>query len=242
MLMTIVINIISVVNNFLSRFLCLKIPLIGRPFKFLTKWIHCISISGGLTEDEEENVEYFPGCKKGCGHIRECETKGCKIETSTRTLIDKVQQTLSQEYDIVNLDFYNDWVNGCLYLPLWFWKKKKKKKYFFGLFSKRAVNTYCSCSKQYSRLHLSQTCSLRYDKNNYDFIPSKGDEYHNLTPMNAVHLHYGVIKEFKNKDNLNIYYYAPGLPTSATYKTDINNSPYARLFSTDIILLGSLYY
>ena len=82
-----------------------------------------------MTEDEDSNVEYFPCCQK-CKKIKcmKCKEKGCRPESSLNVLMNVVQQALAQEYDTVNLDFYNDWLNGSLYLPLWFWKKTKKKK------------------------------------------------------------------------------------------------------------------
>ena len=87
-----------------------------------------------MTEDEDSNIEYIPCCSyEKCA---DCKNKGCTKESSFDDLINVVQQSLSQEYDTVNLDFYYDWLNGSLYMPLWFWKKTKKKKFFFGLFSK----------------------------------------------------------------------------------------------------------
>ena len=53
----------------------------------------------------------------------------CTKETVMKLI--NIQQTLSQEYDTVNLDFYNDWLNGSLYMPLWFWKKQKEKILWF---------------------------------------------------------------------------------------------------------------
>ena len=76
-----------------------------------------------------------------------------------------IEISLAMEYRVIQFDFYNDWINGTLYLPLWFWKKRAKKKYFFGLFTRKAINTFCSCDKTYSRLFLSQSCSTTYDSN-----------------------------------------------------------------------------
>ena len=249
MLMTIVIFIITVVNQLISAIICdfclPKIPLVGRicPLGWLGRFIHCIGISGGLSEDEEANKEYFPGCSRHCKHnmMRCKEEKDCIRETDPDKLMNVVQQTLSQEYDTVNLDFYNDWLNGSLYLPLWYWKKTKKKKFLFGLFSKKAVNTYCSCSNHYSRLRVTQNCSLAFNKNRFTMETNiNGEKYHDLFPAHSPFTYFGVIKEFKNKDGLNIYYYAPGLPNTFDYKVNTEKSSYVRLYSTDIILLGSL--
>ena len=69
-----------------------------------------------------------------------------------------------------------------MYMPLWFWKKTKKKKFLFGLFSKKAVNSFCSCSKNFPKLRITESCSLQYT-NEYKY--TKGDKdkkYHELFP------------------------------------------------------------
>ena len=65
MIMTIVFMIICIINGFFAALACFclpKLPIIGRicPFKPLTP--ACIGVSGGLTEDEDANIEYFPCC------------------------------------------------------------------------------------------------------------------------------------------------------------------------------------
>ena len=151
MLMTIIFAILCGLNAFLSNIICLRLkigPFKIYPFKFLCSIVSCISVGGGLTEDEDSNIEYFPCCKRDCKCMMSCSTAGCQRETDYGSLMDVTQQSLSQEYDTVNLDFYNDWLNGTLYMPLWYWKKTKKKKYLFGLFSKKAVNRFCNCAKK----------------------------------------------------------------------------------------------
>ena len=53
---------------------------------------------------------------------------GCKKSNQNQVLRDRVQQKLAEDYKIVKLDFYQDWLNGSLYMPLWYWRKSKKKK------------------------------------------------------------------------------------------------------------------
>lgn len=239
MLMTIVFLIICAVNGVVSGIACFKLPLgIGRIFKWLCRIVSCVGVDGGLTEDEETNIEYFPCCS--CNSCAKCKKKGCTKEKKLDKLMNVVQQSLSQEYDTVNLDFYNDWLNGSLYMPLWFWKKTKKKKFLFGLFSKKAVNSFCSCNQNFSSLRVTQNCSLNYKEQNYEYVGDlKGNKYHDSFPKDKPFTLVGVIKEFVNKAGLNIYYYAPGLPNELGYK-DMDKSSYVRLYSTDIILLGSL--
>lgn len=239
MIMTIVFTIICGINALLSGIAGFKLPLIGRVFKWLCSLTKCIGVSGGLTEDEDANIEYFPCCSYS--KCIKCGVKGCTPETDLGDLLNVVQQSLSQEYDTVNLDFHNDWLNGSLYLPLWFWKKTKKKKYLFGLFSKKAVNSYCACSKNFPKLRVTQGCSLTYGENDYLYKGNDKDEkFHDVYPNEKTFTIFGVIKEFVNKAGLNIYYYAPGIPNVPNYKELDEPTSYVRLYSTDIILLGSL--
>lgn len=138
-LMTVVIGIIEFLNvmiNVLDSALCLPWPI----KKCLFNW-GCKDFSGGLVEDSDVNIVYVPGCTGKAKKNTKCPSDGkskCKLVASADELKDKVQQTLAQEYEIINLDFYNDWLNGSLYFPLWSWKKTKKKKFLFGLFRKKA--------------------------------------------------------------------------------------------------------
>ena len=238
-LMDVIVSIICAINGFVSKIAGWKIPLIGRIFSWVCKIIPCISFSGGLSEDEDVDTEYFPCCTYS--KCMTCAKSGCKKETKKSTLINVVQQSLAQEYDTVNLDFYNDWINGCLYFPLWFWKKTKKKKFFFGLFTKKAVNRFCNCDNNYKKLKVTENCAL-YTDENYDVRDTdKSNNFHYQYPKFPRNVGHGIIKEFENNAGLNIYYYAPGIPTTNDYKdTTEEIVPYVRLYSTDIILLGSL--
>jgi hypothetical protein len=237
-LMSIILAIECAFNTFIAKIAGLKI-LVVRPFSWICSLVGCLSISGGLSEDEDNPIEYFPCCSyKKC---RKCSEKGCQQETSFSKLMNVVQQSLAQEYDTVNLDFYNDWINGCLYMPLWFWKKTKKKSYLFGLFKKKAVNRYCNCDSNYKRIKVTEACSLNYDSNYGVSDSDKGEKFHYQFPSNPASIGHGIIKEVENKAGLKIYYYAPGVPTTTDYRdTSDKYVNYVRLYSTDIILLGSL--
>lgn len=238
MIMTVVVWIICGINALLSglQCICLPWPIKLCIFKPITP--NCIRFSVGVSEDEDSTVEYFPCCAK-CGKM-ECDTRGCTKNNDANDLIDSVQQQLSREYDVVNLDFYNDWLNGSLYAPLWYWKKAKKKTFFFGLFSKRAINSYCGCKYNFNRLRVIMPCSFKYADKNLTFNDGDGHtKWHREVAPN-LYTNQGVIKEVENRDGLMIYYYSPGVPTDFNYRSSINPVNYVRLFSTDLILLGSL--
>lgn len=181
--------------------------------------IPCITIE--LEDDmagDGSTITYAPGCFMSSHHQDMAE------------FTDRMQRGLAQDSEVVNLDFNNDWINGCLYMPLWFWRKTKKKKYFFGLFSKKAVNKFCNASVVAKKLKLVQTSPTKI---------KEPDEFaSNLhLKVSYVNLKYGVIYEKTNKDDLKIYYYTP---ITVTSDRGSNNLPYVRLFATDIILLGSM--
>lgn len=247
-IINIIIIIVGVVNFTLTVFGWMakffkKIWLIGTLIALAFKAVQaaicglvkCVSLRG-LSETEVD-VEYFPMC--GSSACMKCREKPCVKETGTSEIMDTVQQLLAQEYDTVNLDFYNDWINGCLYLPLWFWKKTKKKKFFFGLITKRAINRFCNCDTKQKYLHVVRGCALDYN-DRYELRTRNGEK--NAHDKSAwIKPNRGIVKEFENDQGLHIYYYVPGAPTSLDYKTDTRNtSEYVVMYSTDIILLGSL--
>ena len=258
LLMMIVINVIGFYNKTISEIICWELSFkvfkwrvrLGRPLGFLSKWIKCIGLKGEWFFEERADTYYFPKCDKDCGSI--IEEEGLKVEKNKDVLKDVVQQTLALEYDLVNFDFSNDWINGTLYLPLWFWKKRAKKKFFFGLFSRKAVNTFCSCDKTYSKLFLSQSCSTTYDSNFkpldifqdsgwfQSLFKKDGEDSKRHKRFANQSLNFGVIKEFTNNAGLHVYYYAPGVPLDTNYLTNNGFANYTQLFATDIILLGSL--
>lgn len=74
--------------------------------------------------------------------------------------MDSAIESVIDENDGISLDFYNDWVNGVLYFPLWFWRVRKKRKYKNGeiLYESK----FCSASEEQSTLYNGSTCDLPY--------------------------------------------------------------------------------
>lgn len=149
---------------------------------------------------------------------------------NTPTLEDKIEQNLAADNQVVHLDFYNDWLNGSVYFPLWF-RKKTRKKSFLG-FSIEAKEKFCDCNNK-SRLRVLDTCSVSYEMENDEVFNYKYENYDKSVKSSyQKKLNRGIVYRKVNKDNLNIYYYANFI------KNDDNEI--IPLFSTDIILLGSL--
>lgn len=193
--------------------------------------------------------------------------------------LDSAIESVIDENDGISLDFYNDWVNGVLYFPLWFWRVRKKTKYKNGeiLYESK----FCNASEEQSSLYNSSTCDLPYK------IDESGSSSHRITldltesdyqkkpeaasivgflpqlilasmgillyknegfdrKVESIKIPYGLIMEKENKDHAKTYYYSHSQDYSVkTGKKDNENKDiydeiFVRLYSTDIVLLGSL--
>lgn len=260
-IIAILVGIISAINTILvaliDYILIVRVPIIKVKL-FDLSWLFpwgCISFGAGLAG--EGNIAYYPGCNCGKSRHVACDKakcpdsiQNCKKESDNHTMIDIIQQNLATDYEVAKMDFYNDWLNGTLYMPLWRWRKRKKKSFLFGLFHSRAKNEFCSCSTYYKRLKLSNACKLTYqftkndDKVSVSTLKPIEDVYSMRMhkKSDSAWLSSGVIKNVLNKDNLDIYYYTPGTPRDRVNKPNEITTPlqYVRLYATDIILLGSL--
>lgn len=152
---------------------------------------------------------------------------------------DSVVETLADETDAIGLDFYNDWLNGCLYFPNWFWRSSNNSKEF------------CDCKNESYNVYLTTSGSLPYTGRelevDYDKInnPDGLDIVINKLTYGYKRLETGLIKKVTNKDNAEIFYYAfgNGIYDDTSSKSDSDGeklAEYARLLSTDLILLGSI--
>ena len=162
--------------------------------------------------------------------------------------MDVTQRNLALEFNIIKLDFFQDWLNGSLYMPLWFWRKRRKKSYLFGLIRRSAKNDFCSCEKKYSHLKTYVTCAFDYGDNSLKLTKDKNPETNKRWHRTGkkVRFNRGVIRPFINKDDLTVYYYSPleCRVTENTTETKLERikTPFeaVRLYATDIILLGNL--
>jgi hypothetical protein len=216
-LYTIIIIIVHIINTIIWTLQYLKnLCFLGIcPFGFITK-MACVSLSAGDGESDGDNTAFYPGCK--CPDSKACKNANCPdgmegrcIKSSENSdLKDRIQQSLGLDYKIVKLDFYQDWLNGTLYMPLWYWRKRKKKTFlFFTLFG--AKNEYCSCDKEYSRLKTYVTCNIDYKDNSLGTDNSNtadGDSRWHKKNTDRVKYRNGLIKGVENKDGLTAYYYA----------------------------------
>ena len=257
LLFTIVVTIITFVNkiiNLLNDLIALinsflNISIFGvEIFSFGSiGYIGCVPMQAGTNS---ENKVYYPGCDNRGMNAADCpdDMDSCKKVNDKEELMDVIQQNLSQEYDVVRLDLFQDWLNGCLYMPLWFWKKTKKKKFLFFTI-KKAQNQFCNCDKEFSKLKTKVTCNMNYISSslgtNRETVDLKESKWHK-TRDKAIGFFNGLIKRVENSEGESVYYYTAYQPSSNN-KTKVSNikqrkTPFqfVRLFATDIILLGNI--
>lgn len=147
--------------------------------------------------------------------------------------LDNVYESIINEMDGIGLDFYNDWLNGCLYFPNWYWYLTKKNDYnvFSKIFEKNKSkynSQLCECKNNdgttdpnQNKLYLVTNCSLVYKNTDLQIKMSVYDEdddgkwrvgkkFINSSTSGSTTINSGIIKKFYNKDNAEIFYYAFG--------------------------------
>jgi hypothetical protein len=91
-----------------------------------------------------------------------------KLTPDVDYLMHCVEMNLAQEYEIVKFDFYNDWLNGVIYLPRWARSVKYKRNRKKG--KKVIEEKVKGCIGDHKKSRISrryiQQCSLSYDDNN----------------------------------------------------------------------------
>lgn len=225
--------------------------------------VRCIKISENFCDDGVNPNVYYPGCTGCIWDTTESECKkgqsGASKEdklictNKTEQLFNCVENDLAQDNEATSFNFENDWVNGVLYAPLWYRKITKKKKFFFGLFSRKAKDEWCTADSSHGSMRLFRSCSptrqkdggySNFDGEHIDYYrvqsnPDCGDECQNATVQ--VSMNNGVIKQTTNMLGKYIYYYTPVeyVIDNDMAKED-SKGHVNRLFATDIILLGSL--
>ena len=153
---------------------------IASPFKSIGCWFRNIaynSIGNGITlsglciDDDGNEKSYNPGVISGWKGAKDESTCGYHKDaanTNVSELFNCVENQLAQENEVTSFNFENDWINGVLYLPLWYRKIKPKKKYFFGLITISAKDQWCNSDtrittskKMRKHLKLYRTCAIK---------------------------------------------------------------------------------
>lgn len=185
----------------------------------------------------------------------DCEMSLTEPSNATAMLYNCIENQLAQQNDATSFNFYNDWVNGVLYAPLWYRKITPKKRYFFGLFKKKAKDDWCSSQREYPGMRILQHCVVKREKDgtyaNFDGTDvyymriqgydCKGKCHKQYTEVKGMN---GVIHSQQTMLGQTVYYYKAveydaSLPKNR-YVSSQKNGDIKFMFATDIVLLGSL--
>lgn len=172
------------------------------------------------------------------------------LTNQTDYLVQCVEINLAQEYEVIKFDFYNDWINGLIYIPRWFRTIRKKRSYLFGLIKIKPKVQACMESSFNNTRNYTQQCSLDYSRpdgnSNYytKIVTSIGCKNND---KQKCHKSFGrrkklvfgskggiVHEETTLKDQI-VYYFKP-----CEFENRGEGYLKINLFATDIILLGSL--
>lgn len=224
--------------------------------KGITGWVFdlgCIGIQTiipGMFGDEDDEYIYVPNCyyEKKNGRRFESARQYTEFDGYDRSDIKYVETCFcenmflaaqSEKNEVVNLDFYNDWVNGTLYMPRWYMKRIRK------LWKGINKDKYCSCSVQRNNVKALDTnafgrnsdLSVRYDAGNKD-------KYYNIRAKAYAKVGRGFVMESVSKyqkldsngdSRTSVYYYSPGV-----YEGFEKEEQFVRMFANDIVMLGSV--
>ena len=159
-----------------------------------------------------------------------------------------VEVHLAMEHNVIQFDFYNDWINGTIYIPKWFATVKKKRSYLFGLI-KRPEKIQACMEDSYSKTrNFSQQCALTYKdrgdgtgiyniidlKNGCRQDKKKKQKCHKREGRRFVKIlgdNGGVVHREETMRLDHVYYLRP---------MELYNEKLLYLFATDIVLLGSI--
>ncbi len=237
--------------------------------------------------DRQNYNAYYYACVENGGNGNACaeeakklygkqnlynKEKRIKLEEGSRASFDEaelfncVENQLIEQNESASFNFSNDWVNGVLYAPLWFRKIRPKKKFFFGAFTRKAMDKYCSADRdmKYS-IKVHQSCAAnRKEEDANKYTNEYGEEVKPYTTIPSIdsknggcgndcqkevsvteRLRHGIIKRKETLYSSDVYYYAPVEFSVSMNKNDLLGDGYPNgdvklLYATDLVLLGSL--
>ena len=228
-----------------------------------TNNIRCLTVGDGACP-ELENWYFAPGCQLKTGKVQLMkntvagildkegrqdpysigkqneEEEGICLTDRIDYFIQCIEISLAQEYEVIQFDFYNDWINGVTYIPRWFANVKKKRTFFFGLVRRKAYVQAC-LEESYNKMRkYTQQCALEYVSDNGLFTKvsmepgctKKKQKCHKAAGRNYIKVRGGYVHRQNTIKNESAYYFKPCDFTSDGKKINY--------FATDLVLLGSL--
>ena len=168
------------------------------------------------------------------------ETTEMKIFNEEDYFVKCVELQFAMEYEVIQFDFYNDWINGMIYIPRWFAEIRKNKD----------KAHYCGDTFSAYR-YLTQQCAIAFNgatqmPNADSIFPSgcrgnKKQQCHKRWGRKQVNIFgpskRGIVTAQQNSRGQYAYYLRPSERIVQSGTVSIVK---ANLFSTDIVLLGSV--
>lgn len=243
-------------TNLMGRTLCYLTGVENRPTRQYPKpgaGSYYMDYDGYPLSDEDNESEHISDTTSIAEtNVDDSNEKIC-LTSNIDYLMSCVEMNLAQEYRVINFDFYNDWINGTIYLPRWNKYVTKKRTFIFDKWTIPAKIKGCLKSANGGNNSVSfgrtrryvQQCAIRY-KFEGNSIPSiysekgcdarswKLQKCHNAVGFAKFKVfggNGGVIREWITSRNQYVYYAKP---------CEWDNNKKVNLFATDIILLGSL--
>lgn len=219
-------------------------------------------VIGDITEDGKTTSKAYRdarllGDTKSIEHQNTEESEATCLTIYTDYLVSCVEMALAQEYKVINFDFYNDWLNGVIYMPRWMRYIRPKKTYLFGLIKVKSKIKACMDNTSiFSKTrYYTQQCSLSYKENTdgilTDIVTANGC-YKDGSKLQKCHKRQGkslyaifggskngkkgnggIVHENETSRGQYVYYIKP-------CEWRLQDSKKVNLFATDIVLLGSL--
>ena len=161
---------------------------------------------------------------------------------------------MAMEYDVVQFDFYNDWINGLIYSPRWYADIRKKRTYLFGLIKIRPKLNACFDSTFTKYRKYVQQCAISYKKDEEtgrytDVVTKVGcsdNENKQKCNKKAGRKYVKIMRGTKNGGGMvhnqsvlqgkYAYYFKP----CEWIKNGVTSEAKCNLFATDIVLIGSM--
>lgn len=172
-------------------------------------------------------------------------------------LLQCVEINLAMSNNVINFDFYNDWVNGLIYVPRWSAKlRKKHTRHFLGIKLRTRKEKILACTDEnFKTRRLTQQCALSfgYDGETGTYTKTKTSLGCKNNRKNKCHKKWG--RKFKHIFGAEAYplggiihkeetiggefaWYAKPCEWHKSYDNSYGNRYI--LYATDIVLLGSL--
>jgi hypothetical protein len=213
-------------------------------------------VRGGVSVSDSTSIDFTNG---------DDDQDTVCLTTNIDYLVSCIEMNLAQEYKVINFDFYNDWVNGTIYIPRWMrfvrgkstflWDGIKIKGAIKGCMSldsdglnPKGINSDTKIKGFRGKRRYTQQCSIGYDI--VDNQPPKVSENMKkgcVPNENKQKCHkVGGFKQLKifGKDNGGIVHSHLNMKNQYLYYFKpcewTADGKKVNLFATDLVLLGSL--